>query len=293
MSDQIPSSRPQGPLVWLDMDQRALDAAYNQAVYAPNMQHVLARGSEASARSRKALGQPQRLRYGPSDFETMDLYRTKSPNAPIAVYIQGGGWRRTATADCHAPAEMFTNSGAHYIAVDFANVDTCGGSLFPVVEQVRRAVANIYEISRDFGGDPSRLYVLGHSSGAHLASCVIITDWARDFGLSGQVVAGALLCSGMYDLAPVRLSNRSEYVKFTDAMVADLSAIGHVEKIGAPLIIGYGTEESPEFQRQAREFEAALIKAGKPYEIVIGTGYNHFEMNETIANPFGLICDLF
>ena len=282
-------ARQQGPVVWLDLDQKALDDAYDQAVYAPNQMKVQARRDVSTARARATLGEPQRLKYGTPDIEGLDLFRTQAPNAPIAVYIHGGAWRRGVSADNHTPAEMFVHAGAHYIAVDFDNVDQSGASLFPMVDQVRRAVAWIYKNAREFGGDPSKLYVLGHSSGGHLASCVVTTDWAKDFRLPADVVAGALLCSGMYELTPVRLSKRSEYVKFTDEMVEKLSAMRHLDRLNMPLVVGYGTEETPEFQRQAREFATALMKAGKPHELIVGVGYNHFEMAETIANPYGLI----
>jgi arylformamidase len=55
------------------------------------------------------------------------------------------------------------------------------------------------------------------------------------------------------------------------------------------VIVGYGTCETPEFQRQARDFAAALQAAGKPVQLLIGEGYNHFEMLETLASPYGLL----
>jgi arylformamidase len=93
----------------------------------------------------------------------------------------------------------------------------------------------------------------------------------------------------MYDLEPVRLSKRSVYVNFTDAMEHELSAIRHIDKVNTPLIVSYGTYESPEFQRQTRDFAAAVKAAGKPVELLVGDGYNHFEMLETLANPYGLL----
>jgi arylformamidase len=93
----------------------------------------------------------------------------------------------------------------------------------------------------------------------------------------------------MYDLKPVRLSKRSKYVTFTDAAEHALSAIRHLEKLATPLILGYGTYETPEFQRQTRDFAAAVEAAGKPVELVVGEAYNHFEMLETLANPYGLL----
>ena len=291
MADDVKPApaRTKGPLVWLDMDQKQLDDAYDQAVYAPNQAQVHARRDVSTVRARQALGAPMRLKYGTPEIEGLDVFRTKAANAPVAVYIHGGAWRRGSSSDYHTAAEMFVHAGVHYISVDFNNIDDVGNSLFPMVDQVRRAVAWVYKNAREFGGDPKKLYVLGHSSGSHLASTVVITDWAKEFGLPARIIQGALLCSGMYDLTPVRLSKRSEYVRFTDEMVDKLSAIRHLDRINMPLIVGYGTCETPEFQRQAKEFAAALKAAGKPHELVVGEGYNHFEIAETIGNPYGLI----
>jgi arylformamidase len=87
----------------------------------------------------------------------------------------------------------------------------------------------------------------------------------------------------------VRLSKRSSYVKFTDAMVEKLGAMGHLDGLHTPLVVAHGTCETPEFKRQTREFAAAVKAAGKPAELIVGAGYNHFEMCETLANPYGLL----
>ena len=100
---------------------------------------------------------------------------------------------------------------------------------------------------------------------------------------------GALLCSGMYDLKPVRLSKRSEYVAFTDEVEEKLSSQRHLDRLNCPVIVAYGTYETPEFQRQNREFAAAVKAAGKPVTLLVAEGYNHFEMTEMIGNPLSLI----
>src|SRR5262249_38446049 len=94
---------------------------------------------------------------------------------------------------------------------------------------------------------------------------------------------------GMYDLKPVRLSKRSKYVKFTDEMEEALSAQRHIDKLNTPLVLAYGTYETPEFQRQTRDFYAAVKAAGKPVELIVGEGYNHFEVLETLANRYGVL----
>ena len=288
MTPSAAPARAKGPLVWLDMDQQALDDAYDQAVYAPNRDQVAKRRLANSAIARARIGNPERFAYGPTPIEGLDLYRCKKPNAPMAIFVHGGAWRNGTAAEFSCLAEPFVHAGAHFVVLDFTNVDDAGGNLFPMVEQVRRAVGFVYRNADKLGGDRNRLQLVSHSSGSHLSGCVVTHDWAKD-GLPADILKGATLSSGMYDLAPVRLSKRSKYVNFTDAMEAELSAIRHLDRLHTPLVLTYGTCETPEFQRQTREFAAAVKAAGKPVELLVGEGYNHFEMLETLANPFGLL----
>jgi arylformamidase len=280
--------RQKGPPVWLDLDQQALDDAYDQEVYAPNRAQIVARRLANSQRARQILGQPQREAYGESDIETLDIFRTTRPNAPVNVFIHGGAWRRNRAADYAVQAEMLVRAGAHSVILDFINVDEAGGSLFPMAEQVRRALTWVWRNATGFGGNPERIYVSAHSSGSQLGGCMVTTDWTSE-GLPADVIKGAVLASGMYDLEPVRRSKRSRYVKFTDAMVEGLSAQRHLDRLATPLVLAYGTYETPEFQRQTSDFFTAVQAAGKPAQLIVATGYNHFELLETMASPYGLL----
>jgi arylformamidase len=267
-------TRKKGPPVYLDYDQDELDAAYDQAVYAPNMAQITGRYVTNSAASRARL-------------EYVEVTRTARAQAPIFLFLLGGAWRMTKSRYDFA-AEMIVNAGAHFVAVSFTGIEEAGGDLMQLATQVRSAVAWTYEHAALFGGDQARLFVGGHSSGAHLAGVVVTTDWPR-FGAPSVVLRGALCCSGMYDLEPVRRSKRSAYVHFDDAVVKELSAIRHIERICVPLVVAHGTLETPEFQRQGREFVRALEAAGKSVRHVVGEGYNHFELIETLGNPYGVI----
>jgi arylformamidase len=289
MTDTLDAPRTKGPIVWLGMDQTELDNAYDQAVYAPNQPLVAARNAAANARAKTRLVAPQRLRYGANEIESVDVYRCKSDNAPISVYVHGGAWRNGRSADFAVLAEMIVNAGAHSVIVDFNNIDDVGGNLMTMAKQVRSAVAWVYNNAQQFGGDRDRLYVTGHSSGGHLAGTIVTCDWSRDFGLPKDVVKGGTLISGMYDLVPVRLSKRSKYVHFTDEIVEELSAIRHIDRLNCPIVVAHGTQETPEFQRQARDFAAAVQAAGKPVKFIVAEGFNHFEIRETLASPYGLM----
>jgi arylformamidase len=288
MNQAATAQRAKGPLVWLEMDQKALDDAYDQLVYAPNRDQVHKRNMFNSDRVRTRLGAPKRMAYGLKPIEALDLFATSKPDAPINVFIHGGAWRARSAKDYAFMAEMYVRAGAHWIALDFDGIEGTNGDLLPMADQVRRGVAFVYKNARSFGGDPNRIYVSGQSSGAHLAGNVVTTDW-KQYGVPDDIVKGALLCSGMYDLKPVRLSKRSEYVAFTDESEEKLSSQRHLDRLNCPLIVAYGTFETPEFQRQNRDFAAAVKAAGKPVTLLVGEGYNHFEMAEMIGNPLSLL----
>lgn len=282
-----PPEHPKGPLVWLDLDQVELDAAYDQSAYAPLGGQIRARFSSASEEVRTLLGAPQRLAYGPSEFEKLDIYRTKRPRAPIFVYFHGGAWLRGSAKDSAFPAEMFVRAGAHFVVPDFIPISAANGDLRVMAEQVRRAIAWTYANAATFGGDAEQLYIAGHSSGGHLCGVALVTDWRNDFNLPETVVKGGLCESGMYDLKAVRLSARSKYVKFTDEIEEEMSPQRHLDLIRAPVVVTYGTNETPEFQRQSHDFVAAMKAAGKPVELIVAENFNHFETEESLGNPYG------
>jgi len=278
-----------GPPVFLNYDQAALDAAYDQAAYAPNREQLIERRIGDSGMARGRIGEPERIAYGSAEIEWLDIYRTGRTAAPVFVFIHGGAWRSGRSKDFAMPAEMFLAAGAHYIVPDFAWVQDVGGSLMVLADQVRRAVAWVYDNIARFGGDPNRLYVGGQSSGGHLAAVALTTDWQHQFGLPANIIKGGICISGMYDLEPVRLSARSRYVAFDDATVAELSPIRHLDRLLTPVVVAYGACETPEFQRQNREFAAAVEAAGKQVRLLVGEHYNHFELPETLGNPYGLL----
>jgi arylformamidase len=267
-----------GTKVFLDYDQKALDDAYDQAVYAANRDQIIARFASASRIARQHLGDPQRFSYGKTPIEGLDVYRTAKPHAPVNVFIHGGAWPAGLARNYAFPAEMLVRAGSHFAVLDFNNVLETKGDLMVMADQVRRAIAWVIDNAPQFSGDRGRVYVSGTSSGAHLGGVV---------ATSGFAVKGYVLGSGMYDLRSPRLSKRSSYVAFTDEIEEALSPQRHLSRITAPIALLYGSLETPEFQRQSRDFAAALKEAGKEVELINAEGYNHFELTETLGNPHG------
>lgn len=280
--------RARGPAVWLDLDQAELDDAYDQSVYAFNRSNISQRRDINSETAIGHIGKPMRAIYGRGEIEGIDIFRAARANAPTVLFVHGGAWRGGRAAEDSYMAEPFIRAGANFLLIDFNNVLETKGDLLPMVDQLRRGVEWAYRNARSFAGDPNRLYLIGHSSGSHLGGCLITTDWPAR-GLPADIFKGALLGSGIYDLKPVRLSKRGNYVKITDQTEQELSPQRHVAQNHTPLILTYGSLETPEFQRQSRDFHAAVAAAGKPVKLLEGIGYNHYETQETLGNPYGFM----
>jgi arylformamidase len=282
-----PPPHHKGPAVFMDYDQIELDAAYDQSYYEPLDGQTYARLASNSEAARFRLGAPRRVAYGPTEIEKLDIFRTDRPKAPIFVFIPGGNWFLQKAFNSGYAAEMLANTGAHYVVPDFASVKEVGGDLTVLATQVRRAIAWVYKNAASFGGDPDRIYIGGHSSGGHLCGIALVTDWEKDFGVPATIVKGGLCISGMFELTPVRLSWRRTYVNFTDAMTESMSSLRHIDKIVAPVTVAYGSLETPDFQRQSRDFAAALRQSGKTVDVIEGKNYTHAAMGESFGHPYG------
>jgi arylformamidase len=281
--------RTQGPAVLDDMDAQELDDAFDMLKAAPNLPQLVRRFALNSEAVRRRLGPPRRLAYGPTDVEAMDLYMTSAPAAPVQVLVHGGAFNRGSARDFAFAAELFVMAGAHLAVLDFARAQDVDWRIEVQADQVRRALLWVQRHARDFGGDPDRIFVSGHSSGAELAAMALSTDWRAEFGASPDVVKGGLCCSATYDLRAFRRSAAGRQFAFTDATEHALSAMRHVDHIQAPLIVAVGSLETDLFKRQSMAFAEALRGAGKPAQLLLAEGYNHFEIIETLANPYGLL----
>jgi arylformamidase len=271
--------------VFLDYDQAALDRQYNQRAWVTNADELIRRYVTMSDAVRARLGEPESIAYGSGPMETFDLYRAPQAPAPLLIFLHGGAWQRLSKRENAFAAETFVRADAHFAAVDFGSVPTV--ALADLVDQVRRAAAFAHTNAQRLGVAADRIHVAGHSSGGHLAACVLTTDWS-ELGLP-QVIKAGMCISGIYDLRPVRLSARNEYLRLDDAREAALSPQRHVDRLRCPLIVAAVDLDPPEFLRQARDFAAAAARTGTAVRHVEGKGFNHFNFIETLADANGFL----
>jgi arylformamidase len=248
--------------IFLDYTQAELDQAYDQLVWAPHRDAIQAEIRKDCEAVRKAM-------------QLLDVFApTGAKKVPVLVYLHGGAWLRGSRLDVVYPAPAVTGKGAALVVPEFDNVNVV--PLPRMIEQCREAVDWTVRHAESFGGDPDRVYLAGHSSGAHLASCVL---------LGQPPVKGALLISGMYDLHAPLLSSRSKYVKITPEELDAASAMRHLGRIRCPVAVAWSVGDSPEFRRHAQVFAAALAGMGRLASRTEVFSANHFEEPRQLGDP--------
>ncbi len=283
--------------VYRGMDQAELDRQYDLRTAAPDHEAWSARRTEWSERARTTLPRTLDVRYGSTARQAMDIFPAATPGsgpgaagrgtdsdlAPVEIYIHGGAWRAKSKADVSFIAEGLVAAGVVFVAIDHDLIPTV--TLDQIVAQVRAAVAWIHANIAGFGGDPGRLHISGHSSGAHLAAMAIATDW-NALGLPADTIKGACLTSGIFDLEPVRLSERNGRMDLDDAAVARLSPLHNLPARPMPLVMATGGRETAEFPRQTAAYRDAWEAAGLgTVTMVAMPNDHHYSLAVQPGNP--------
>jgi arylformamidase len=246
--------------VFLDYDQAELDRQYEQRSFVPHADEIIKRYAAASDAVRKRIGEPRVERYGPTEPETLDIYGS---GKKAFVFVHGGAWRRQSSREQAFPAEAIIEAGAAYVALNFANLPAV--TLPEMAGQVCRGIEWVHaNLSKE-------VVLFGHSSGGHLGACALTRL---------PFIRRAMVVSGIYDLLPVRLSARNDYVRLDERLEHEYSPIRHIDKIRCPVTVAWSEHEGADFARQSREFAGKL---GAP--TLVGEGLNHFTMVETLADP--------
>ena len=255
------------------------------AAIEPFLDEYVARSRDAETRLRCR----KNLLWGERPDETFDYFPAASADAPLLVYIHGGYWQELSKEESLFAAPDCVANGIAFAAIDYTLAPRA--SVGTIVEQCRRAIASLHGQAAALGFDARRIYVAGSSAGAHLTAMLLMQGWQAACGLADDVVAGAVLLSGVYDLEPLMGTYIDAPLHLTDADVAALSPLRL--KAGRPVrtIVAWGENETAEFKRQSREFAAALMGAGFPVSEFELAGTNHFDIVFGLAQRGSVLGD--
>ncbi|MFK8015258.1 MAG: alpha/beta hydrolase [Gammaproteobacteria bacterium] len=268
-----------------DMPQRELDNLLSPSRLVDSLDDELALYARDSERARADAAAHGRLheglRYGDQSDEKIDLLTPAGDGPyPLLVYVHGGFWQQLSRRDSAFAASGIVAQGGAYAAVGYTLAPRA--TLADIVEQVRRAVAWLWHHAGDYGLDPARIVVAGSSAGAHLAAMIALADWSTH-AVPDNVIAGACLISGVYDLDAVRHSYVNAPLGLTDAQVADLSPLRLSSfEPSCRTVLVCGERETEEFKRESRHYAAHLGAAVTYLEIA---GRQHFDLPGDLGRP--------
>ena len=281
------STSPSTPLpLYRDFtDPAQIDAQYNASLRvadpAAELAHYRARAAEARAAWPAALGVP----YGPTRAETLDIFPAAQPGAPVFVFLHGGYWRALSSRDFSGVALGLRPRGITTVVVDYALCPRV--TIDEIVRQCRAALAWVLRHIGEHGGDPSRVAVGGHSAGGHLTAMSLLARWADDYDLPQDPFRGALMVSGLFDLAPLRWSYLQPMIQLDEGTIRRNSPAFLVRRCATPVRVAWGGAETPEFARQSRVFHDAWQAAGNDSVLAPVPDAHHFSAIHGFETPEG------
>jgi acetyl esterase/lipase len=259
------------------MERAQLDAAYNNSDAVPTVDAMRANWDARSASLRQNRRGFLDLMYGDKPRQRLDLFVADNPSAPTLMFIHGGYWQRNDKERFDFIAEGPLAHGINVAVVEYTLAPDA--ELDQIVEEIRRSVGWLAEHLSEYGADPSRLYVSGHSAGGHLTATM----------MDLSAVKGGLAISGLYDLEPIRLNYLNEKLRLGPAEAKRNSPLFNLPATASELVIAYGTRELPELCRQSIDYGRAWNERGLPGRLLPVEEVNHFAILETLAEPQGAL----
>jgi arylformamidase len=258
------------------MDQAALDAAFNNQAAVPELPAIRAVWAKQSA---AALERPHLLdqRYGAGVRETLDLFFAANRNAPTLIYIHGGYWQSNDKESYRFVVDGPLMHGINVAVMEYTLAPQA--RMDQIVQEIRRGVKWLAARLGEFGADPKRIILSGHSAGGHLTAMTAAEP---------EVWCG-LAISGLFDLQPIRLCYLNNKLSLDEAEAERNSPLRNLPSRAAPLLIAYGGAELPELQRQSVEFAQAWTGKGLEGAPIAIPGANHFTIVDELARPGGML----
>lgn len=247
--------------------------------------------SDGSREAQWCLNVDADISYGPTERQKLDIYSQKNSavkkGAPIFVFLHGGYWEEKMLTKDNSSymAVPLTSAGATVVVVDY---ELCPDvSMDEIVAEVKRSMYYIFRLAkeRQAGG----IYLSGHSAGAHLAALMLMTSFQDDDAFDSELIKGAVLVSGIYDLRPLVKTSVNDSLKLTEEDAWRFSPANFIQEIamqsrGRDILIVVGEYDPPEFRRQSGEFEKSLRDCGIRTRYMDIPDTDHFNVMEKLQS---------
>ncbi len=267
--------------------QEELDAQYDLTRTVPDVEAYSAFYDEQSASVRAEFDHRLGVPFGPTLAEHVDIYPA-GDGAPVLVYVHGGYWFRRTGREFGFVARGPVTRGVAAVVTNYALCPDV--TMDEIVRQTRAAVAWVYRNAQDFGGDPDRIHVAGHSAGGHLTAMLLSTRWEDDYGLPADIVKSVTVISGLFDLAPFPYTHLQPKLQLTWDQVTRNSPILHIPAQSPPLLVAYGEDEPSEMVRQSEEYLAAWKSGGLEGDRLVLSGKNHYDIVDGFLDAESPLC---
>lgn len=234
--------------------------------------------------------------------QVLDISAPRSAkNLPVVFWIHGGGWERGDKKDVQLKPQYFTDKGFVFVSTNYRllpNVD-----MGTIVRDIAKSIHWVHDHIEKYGGDPNRLFIMGHSAGAQLAALVCTDDrYLKSEGLTFAVLKGCVPVDGdTYDVPaiietaetrrrvhgqPQAKNGHREKFGNDPAKHRDFSAVAHVARgKGIPPFLILHVAEHPDTTAQAQRLGSVLKDAGVPVTVFGPRDTNHTRINAEIGVP--------
>lgn len=217
--------------------------------------------------------------YGDEPRQRYDVVRPSGHGPfPALLFIHGGFWQEGSKAGSGFCARSLAEAGWATVLLGYALAPQA--RLADIVDETGAALLELARLAGDFSIDPSRLVVAGHSAGAYLAAALLC---GRAGDEAAELVAGAVLVSGVYDLAPVAASYVNDLLGLDGAEARALSVIGGQPRPSVPIRVIVGADETEAFRVQSSALFNAWRRPG--VDLCVLPGRDHFDILDELGEP--------
>ncbi len=246
------------------------------------LEQAMAWSDTVRAKSRCALN----LAYGNSERQKLDVYMpdaAPTAPAPVLLFFHGGYWVIGHKDLLGFMAPAITPAPALLVSVGYR---LAPGAKYPQqVDDCRAALRWVCDHIADYGGDPGRIYVGGHSAGGHLAALITLQrERLSSFELSPDIIKGCFPVSGVFDVTETPSDRREAFLE-SDGDAREASPLHNTEGNATPFLLEIGSDDFDNLRAQHPRMLQALRSQPGYAEEMVRPGHNHFQISLDHADP--------